>query len=199
MAPTIKEGQNAELHRTIWRSANDLRGSVDCWDFKSYMLGMLFYRFISENLIAYINAGEYKAGDAVIQLPPDLFFGTTIATYIVVPKKSKSHNAVRFIDASAEFEHTSNKNKLTAANQQKSLDAFTDREDIEHFARLVPAGDISENAYNIAVSSYVEQEDTREIVDITALNVEIARIFARQSELRAAINAIVVDLEGVKS
>lgn len=63
MAPTTKEGQRAELHKTIWRIANDLRGSVDGWDFKSYVLGMLFYRFISENLTAYINTGEHKAGD----------------------------------------------------------------------------------------------------------------------------------------
>ena len=63
MVPTTKEAQRAELHRTIWRIANDLRGSVDGWDFKSYVLGMLFYRFISENLTAYINKGEHEAGD----------------------------------------------------------------------------------------------------------------------------------------
>ena len=63
MAPTTKEGQRAELHKTIWRIANDLRGSVDGWDFKSYVLGILFYRFISENLANYINEGELKAGD----------------------------------------------------------------------------------------------------------------------------------------
>lgn len=63
MAPTTKEGQRTELHKTIWRIANDLRGSVDGWDFKSYVLGMLFYRFISENLTAYINKSEREAGD----------------------------------------------------------------------------------------------------------------------------------------
>jgi type I restriction enzyme M protein len=65
MAPTTKEAQRAELHKTIWRIANDLRGSVDGWDFKTYVLGMLFYRFISENLTAYINKGEHAAGDTV--------------------------------------------------------------------------------------------------------------------------------------
>ena len=59
-----KEAERAELHKTIWRIATDLRGSVDGWDFKSYVLGMLFYRFISENLTAYINRGEHEAGDA---------------------------------------------------------------------------------------------------------------------------------------
>ncbi|MDO5746883.1 MAG: type I restriction-modification system subunit M N-terminal domain-containing protein, partial [Actinomycetaceae bacterium] len=63
MPPTTKEGQRAELHKTIWRIANDLRGSVDGWDFKTYVLGMLFYRFISENLTDYINEAERKASD----------------------------------------------------------------------------------------------------------------------------------------
>lgn len=63
MAPTTKEAQRAELHKTIWRIANDLRGSVDGWDFKSYVLGMLFYRYISENLTAYINKSEHAAGE----------------------------------------------------------------------------------------------------------------------------------------
>ncbi|MBV1708908.1 MAG: type I restriction-modification system subunit M [Erysipelothrix sp.] len=59
-----KSGQErTELHRTIWSIANDLRGSVDGWDFKQYVLGMLFYRYISENLSNYINLGEIEAGN----------------------------------------------------------------------------------------------------------------------------------------
>ena len=74
MAPTSKEAQRAEVHKTIWRIANDLRGSVDGWDFKTYVLGILFYRFISENLAAYINQLEREAGDPSFdyaQLPDD--------------------------------------------------------------------------------------------------------------------------------
>ena len=63
MTDNRKEQERAELHRTIWAIANDLRGSVDGWDFKQYVLGMLFYRYISENLSAYINHGEHEAGD----------------------------------------------------------------------------------------------------------------------------------------
>jgi type I restriction enzyme M protein len=55
MTNNKKEQERAALHSTIWRIANDLRGSVDGWDFKQYVLGMLFYRFISENLTSYIN------------------------------------------------------------------------------------------------------------------------------------------------
>src|SRR3954451_978469 len=60
---TSKEVERAELHKIIWRIANDLRGSVDGWDFKSYVLGMLFYRFISENLTSYLNEAERQAGN----------------------------------------------------------------------------------------------------------------------------------------
>ena len=66
MANNNKETERAELHKTIWRIANDLRGSVDGWDFKTYVLGMLFYRFISENLTAYLNQQERKALDGLL-------------------------------------------------------------------------------------------------------------------------------------
>ena len=131
-----------------------------------------------------------------IQLPPDLFFGTTIATCIIVLKKSKSDNAVLFIDASGQFVRGGNKNKLTDVNQAAILETFTARTEVPHVAKMVPNADLAANGYNIAVSSYVEVEDTREVVDITALNAEIARIVARQAELRTQIDAIVANLEG---
>src|SRR5699024_8443070 len=64
---SVKEQQRAELHKMIWQVANDLRSSVDGWDFKSYVLGTLFYRFISENLANYINKGEHEAGNPDFQ------------------------------------------------------------------------------------------------------------------------------------
>lgn len=64
MADNRKEQERAELHPAIWEIAKDLRGSVDGWDFKQYVLGMLFYRYISENLTNYINRNEWEAGDA---------------------------------------------------------------------------------------------------------------------------------------
>jgi len=156
--------------------------------------GVLYRGGAERKIRKYLIDNNYV--DTVIQLPPDLFFGTTIATCIIVLKKSKTDNSTLFIDASAEFVRKGNKNKLTEENRERILAAFTAREDAEYFARLVPNSEIAENEYNIAVSSYVEQEDTREEVDIVALNAEIARIVARQTELRTQIDAIVADLEG---
>ena len=131
-----------------------------------------------------------------MESPGNLDRITTIATCIIVLKKSKQDNSILFIDASAEFTRVGNKNKLMSENQQRILDAVIARQDDDNFARLVAFEDVKANHYNLSVSSYVEKEDTRESVDITALNAEIARIVARQSELRSQIDAIVVDLEG---
>ena len=134
--------------------------------------------------------------DAVIQLPPDLFFGTGIQTVILVLKKSKSDNKVLFVNAEREFARQGNKNKLREEDRNKILEAFASRESIEHFARLVDHEEIQSNDYTLSVTSYVEAEDTREVVDIKALNAEIQEIVARQQELRTQIDAIVADLEG---
>ena len=156
--------------------------------------GVLYRGGAEQKIRQYLIDNNYI--DAVIQLPPDLFFGTSIATCIIVLKKSKHDNATLFIDAAAEFTRSGNKNKLLPEHQQKILDAYTGREGIEHFARLVDNEDIADNSYNIAVSSYVAQKDEREAIDIKQLNAEIAQIVARQSELRTQIDVIVTDLEG---
>jgi type I restriction enzyme M protein len=187
LAPKSKADLAFTMHILSWLAVNGTAAIVE-------FPGVLYRGGAEAKIRKYLIDNNYV--DAVIQLPPDLFFGTTIATCIIVLKKSKADNSVLFIDASAEFSRGGNKNKLAEANQTKILDAFTTRLDADHFAKLVPNADLAENAYNIAVSTYVEQKDTREDVDITDLNAEIARIVARQADLRTAIDEIVTDLEG---
>ncbi|MBU4556723.1 MAG: type I restriction-modification system subunit M, partial [Actinobacteria bacterium] len=187
LAPKSKADLAFTMHILSWLAVNGTAAIVE-------FPGVLYRGGAERKIRKYLIDNNYV--DAVIQLPPDLFFGTTIATCIVVLKKSKTDNSTLFIDASAEFVRGGNKNKLAGANQLKIVDAFTAREDAEYFARLVPNAEIAENEYNIAVSSYVEQEDTTEAVDITALNADIARIVTRQTELRVQIDAIVADIEG---
>jgi type I restriction enzyme M protein len=174
------------MHMLSWLAVNGTAAIVE-------FPGVLYRGGAEQKIRKYLIDNNYV--DAVIQLPPDLFFGTSIGTCIVVLKKSKKDNNVLFIDAAAEFAHVSSKNKLLPGNQRRILDAFIARENIKHFTKLVPNADLAENGYNISVSSYVDQEDTREAVDIAKLNSEIAKIVARQSELRTAIDAIVHDLE----
>ena len=134
--------------------------------------------------------------DCIIQLPDNLFFGTSIATCIMVLKKSKADNATLFIDASKQCVKVTNSNKLTEENIETILAAFAERTDKEHFARLVPNDEIGAQDYNLSVSTYVEQEDIREVIDIVQLNAEIEQIVAREQVLRDEISKIVAEIEG---
>lgn len=187
LAPKSKADLAFTMHILSWLSTTGTAAIVE-------FPGVLYRGGAEAKIRKYLIDNNFV--DAVIQLPPDLFFGTSIATCIIVLKKSKKDNATLFIDASAEFVRGGNKNKLSEANRTKILEAFTARGDVEHFAKLVPNEDIASNDYNIAVSSYVKAEDIREVVDITELNAEIKQIVAKQSELRTAIDAIVADIEG---
>jgi len=189
LAPKSKADLAFTMHMLHWLAVNGTAAIVQ-------FPGALYRGGAEQKIRKYLIDNNYV--DAVIQLPPDLFFGTTIATCILILKKSKNDNSVLFIDASAEFVRLGNKNKLTVEHQQRVLDAFTARENVDHFARLVLYDEIKANDYNISVSSFVEAEDTREAVDITVLNAEIAQIVARQHVLRDQIDAIVADLEAGK-
>ena len=165
------------MHMLSWLATNGTAAIVE-------FPGVLYRGGAEQKIRKYLIDNNYI--DTVIQLPANLFFGVGIATCIIVLKKSKKDNATLFIDASGEFIHEGNKNKLSAANIARILDAFVARKDEN--------GKIAENDYNISVSSYVEQPDTREEVDIDELNKRIAEIVARQNVLRTAIDAIVATL-----
>lgn len=187
LAPKSKADLAFTMHMLSWLAVDGTAAIVE-------FPGVLYRGGAEQKIRKYLVDNNYV--DAVIQLPPDLFFGTTIATCIIVLKKSKTDNKVLFIDASAEFARQGNKNKLTFDHQQKILNTFTAREDVPHFAALVDQCAIAGNGYNIAVSSYVEADNTREAVDIMALNAEIRRIVDSQTKLREEIDAIVTDLAG---
>ena len=188
LAPKSKADLAFTMHMLSWLSTSGTAAIVE-------FPGVLYRGGAEQKIRKYLVDNNFI--DAVIQLPPDLFFGTTIATCIIVLKKSKKDNSVIFIDASAEFVRGGNKNKLSEVNRKKILNAYVERKNIDHFARLVTSQEISKNECNIAVSSYVEQENTAEEVDIEKLNAHIAEIVIKQHKLREAIDEIVADLEGV--
>ena len=133
--------------------------------------------------------------DCIIQLPDNLFFGTSIATCIMVLKKAKKDNYTLFIDASKECVKITNSNKLTEENIQNILDIFIERKDKEYVCKLVSNEVIAEGEYNLSVSTYVEQEDTREKVDIVKLNAELKEIVEKENKLRAEIDKIIAELQ----
>ena len=154
----------------------------------------IFYRKGAERTIRkYLIDNNFI--DCVIQLPENLFFGTSIATCILVMSKNKTENKVFFIDASKEFKKETNNNILEEKNIDAIVEEFRNRTDVEYFSRYVDVSEIEENDYNLSVSTYVEKEDTREAIDITVLNQELEETVKKIDALRSSINEIVKELE----
>jgi len=135
---------------------------------------------------------EHNAVDAVIQLPANLFFGVGIATCIIVLRKgTKTDNHVLFVDASACFEKEGNKNYLRPKHQDRIAEAIEKREDEQYFCRLVKNEDIIKNDCNLSVSSYVEQPDTREKINIAEVNEKLKSVVAAVNQYRQQVDDIV--------
>lgn len=186
LAPKSKADLAFIMHSLSWLATSGTAAIV-CFP------GVMYRGGAERKIRKYLIDNNYI--DCVIQLPDNLFYGTSIATCIMVLKKSKTENSTLFIDASRECVKVTNSNKLTSANIDAILNAFMARADKEHFAKVVPNSDISVQDYTLSVSTYVEQEDTREKVDIVALNKEIAGIVARQQVLRDEIARIIAEIE----
>ena len=154
----------------------------------------IFYRKGAEQTIRkYLIDNNFI--DCVIQLPENLFFGTSIATCILVMAKNKVENKVLFIDASKEFKKETNNNILEEENIAAIVEEFANRTDKQYFSRYVDVDEIVQNDYNLSVSTYVEKEDTREVIDIKVLNDQIKETVEKIDILRAEINKIVRELK----
>ena len=186
LAPKSKADFAFIMHSLAWLATNGT-ASIVCFP-------GIFYRSGAEQKIRrYLIDNNFV--DCIIQLPDNLFFGTSIATCIMVLKKNKKDNNTLFIDATKECIKVTNNNKLTEENINNIIKIFENREDIEYVAKLVSNKEIAENDYNLSVSTYVEKEDTREKIDIVELNKEIDEIVAKEQELRDAINKIISEIE----
>ena len=174
------------MHSLSWLAPNGVAAIV-CFP------GIMYRSGKEQKIRKYLIDNNFV--DCVIQLPGNLFFGTSIATCIMVLKKGKQDNNTLFIDATKECIKVTNNNKLTAENIENIVAEYTSREDKDYFARLVSYDEIKENDYNLSVSTYVEAEDTREVIDIVALNKQIEEIVARENVLREEIDKIIAEIE----
>ena len=187
LAPKSKADLAFIMHSLSWLAPNGVAAIV-CFP------GIMYRGGAEQKIRKYLVDNNYV--DCVIQLPSNLFFGTSIATCIMVMKKGKADNKILFIDASNECVKVTNNNKLTPENIDHIVDAFTGREDIEYLCHLASYDEVKEQDYNLSVSSYVEAEDTREKIDIVKLNAEIKEIVAREQVLRDEIDKIIAEIEG---
>ena len=186
LAPSSKADLAFTMHMLHWLAEDGTAAIVE-------LPGVLYRGGAEGKIRRYLVENNFV--HTIIQLPPDLFFGTTIATCIIVLKKSRVDDKVLFVDASSQFVREGNKNRLNEENREHLLSLAFERKDVEHVAKLVSIDDIAANDWNLSVSSYVEPEDTREKVDIAELNNRIAGIVERQQQLRESIDAIVAELE----
>ena len=178
------------MHSLAWLASNGTAAIV-CFP------GIMYRGGAEQKIRKYLVDNNYV--DCIIQLPSNLFFGTSIATCIMVMKKNKTDNKTLFIDATKECVKVTNNNKLTPENIDKIVETFTKREDVQHFSHLATYEEVSTNDYNLSVSTYVEAEDTMEKIDIVKLNAEIKEIVAREQVLRDEIDKIIAEIENGKN
>ena len=187
LAPKSKADMAFIMHSLSWLAPNG-SAAIVCFP------GIMYRGGAEQKIRKYLVDNNFV--DCIIQLPSNLFFGTSIATCIMVMKRGKADSKTMFIDASNECIKVTNNNKLTVENIKRIVDTYENREEVQHFSHLASFDEISGNDYNLSVSTYVEAEDTREKVDIVKLNAEIAEIVAREQVLRDEIDKIIAEIEG---
>lgn len=186
LAPKSKADLAFTMHMLSWLSTEGTAAIVE-------FSGVMHRGGAERKIREYLIRNNYV--DAVIQLPADLFFGTTISTCVLVLKKSKATSDILFVDASGEFIRQDSKNKLMPEHIDHIAETVLSRAEEEYFSKLVPNDEILANDANLAVGAYVEKPNTREVIDIVELNARIKGIVAREQELREQIDAIVAELE----
>ena len=186
LAPESKADLAFTMHMLSWLSA---KGTAAIVEFP----GVLYRGGAEGKIRKYLIDNNFV--DTVIQLPSDLFFGTSIATCILVLKKNKIDNSTLFVDASEECVRTTNKNKLSDANIDNILSLLKNRVDVENKAIVVPNEEIAENDYNISVNSYLKTATDEVEIDIVELNKNIQEIVAKQSQVRKELDSIIQELE----
>ena len=187
LAPKSKADLAFIMHALSWLSAEGT-ASIVCFP------GVMYRGGAEQKIRKYLIDNNFV--DAVIQMPDNLFYGTSIATCLLTLKRNRPDSRVTFIDASRECVKVTNANKLTEENIQNIYKYFMDREDVEYTVKMVDTDKIAEENYNLSVSTYVEKQDTREKVDIVRLNAEIKEIVAREQVLRDEIDKIIAEIEG---
>ncbi|HRS68497.1 MAG TPA: type I restriction-modification system subunit M, partial [Paludibacteraceae bacterium] len=188
LAPKSKADFAFVLHALSYLSSKG-RAAIVCFP-------GIFYRGGAEQKIRkYLVDNNFV--ETIISLAPNLFFGTSIAVYILVLSKHKTDTKTQFIDASGEgfFQKVTNNNVLTDEHIAKIMDIFDKKQDVAHVAVSIDNSKIAENDYNLSVSSYVEAKDNREQVDIVELNAEIAQTVEKINTLRADIDLIIKEIE----
>lgn len=186
LAPTSKADLAFTMHMLSWLSP---KGTAAIVEFP----GVLYRGGAEQKIRQYMIDNNFV--DTVIQLPSDLFFGTSIATCVLVLKKNKTDNNILFVDASEEFIRNTNKNKLSDENINNIVGLLKDRKTIENKAYLATYEEVKENDYNISVNSYLKTNAEDNNIDIEEVNKKLAEVVPRQQQTRKELEEIIKELE----
>ena len=186
LAPSSKADLAFTMHMLSWLSP---KGTAAIVEFP----GVLYRGGAEQKIRKYMIDNNFV--DTVIQLPSDLFFGTSIATCILVLKKNKTDNNILFVDASEEFVRNTNKNKLSEENINNIVNLLKERKSVENKSYLAPYEEIKENDYNISVNSYLKSNVNEVKIDIEEVNKKLAEIIPKQQQIRKELEEIIRELE----
>ncbi len=186
LAPESKADLAFTMHMLSWLSP---KGTAAIVEFP----GVLYRGGAEQKIRKYMIDNNFV--DTVIQLPSDLFFGTSIATCILVLKKNKLDNNILFVDASNEFIRNTNKNKLSEENINNIISLLKDRKSVENKSYLATYEEIKDNDYNISVNSYLRANTENKKIDINEVNRKLAEIVPRQQQIREELEEIIRELE----
>lgn len=185
LAPKSKADLAFIMHALSWLAPNGTAAIV-CFP------GIMYRGGAEQKIRKYLVDNNFV--DCIIQLPSNLFFGTSIATSIMVMKRGKSDNKILFIDATNQCVKVTNNNKLLPEHIDTIVDAFTKREDVDYLCKLIDYDEIKRQNYNLSVSTYVEQEDKREKIDIVKLNAQIDKTVSCEQDYRDQINSLIAEI-----
>ena len=186
LAPTSKADLAFTMHMLSWLSP---KGTAAIVEFP----GVLYRGGAEQKIRQYMIDNNFV--DTVIQLPPDLFFGTSIATCILVLKKNKTDNSILFVDASEEFIRNTNKNKLSDENINNIINVLKERKNTENKSYLATYDEVKENDYNISVNSYLKSNAEDNNIDIGEVNKILAEVVPKQQQIRKELEEIIKELE----
>ena len=186
LAPESKADLAFTMHMLSWLSP---KGTAAIVEFP----GVLYRGGAEQKIRQYMIDNNFV--DTVIQLPQDLFFGTSIATCILVLKKNKSDNNILFVDASEEFTRNTNKNKLSEDNINNIVGLLKDRKSVESKSYLATYDEVKNNDYNISVNTYLKTNTADNSIDIEEVNKKLAEVVPRQQQIRTELEEIIKELE----
>lgn len=186
LAPSSKADLAFTMHMLSWLSP---KGTAAIVEFP----GVLYRGGAEQKIRQYMIDNNFV--DSIIQLPSDLFFGTSIATCILVLKKNKTDNNILFVDASDECVRNTNKNKLSDDNINNIINVLKDRKSIENKSYLATYEEVKDNDYNISVNSYLKNNCEDTTIDIEEVNRKLSQVVPRQQKIREELEEIIKELE----